>query len=128
MKGSVVMEAFLQSDLFTNLLNDVLKILMYVVLGFLIAYLKEKLGNEKYYKVINTVHDVVLEMEQKYNSDGQGDLKRQAALKKLSDKLGNKLTAEQLDSLIETVVGEINIMLKKNNTSTPIEIEKEEEK
>ena len=69
-----------------------------------------------------------MQREQKYNSDGQGDLKRQAALKKLSDKLGNKLTAEQLDSLIETVVGEINIMLKKNNTSTPIEIEKEEEK
>lgn len=122
------MESFLQSDLFTNLLNDILKILMYVVLGFLIAYLKEKLGNEKYYKIINTVHDVVIEMEQKYNSDGQGDLKKEAALKKLSDKLGNKLTTEQLNSLIETIVGEINIRMKENNTTASNQSEKNQEK
>lgn len=111
------MEAFLQSDLFTALLNDILKILVYVVLGFLIVYLKEKLGNEKYVKIVNTVYDVVLEMEQKFNENGQGEIKKQAALKELSNKLGNKLTSEQLESLIESMVGQINLMIKTNENT-----------
>jgi LL-H family phage holin len=79
-----------------------------VATTFVVKYLQTKLGNEKLKKYINYAETAVKAAETIYNSNGQGSVKKADVEKYLSAKIGNVLSPEDIDKLIEAAVYEIN--------------------
>lgn len=75
---------------------------------FVVSFLQTKIGNEKLKKYISFAETAVKAAETIYNSRGQGVVKKDDVLKYLAGKIGNALTAEDIDKLIQAAVYEIN--------------------
>lgn len=75
---------------------------------FVVSFLQTKIGNENLKKYLSYAETAVKAAETIYNSKGQGVVKKADVEKYLSDKIGGKLTAEDIDKLIQAAVYEIN--------------------
>lgn len=98
-------------ELIIQILFYAIQLVVLVVLGYVIQFLQTKLGNEKFKKAYNLVKNVVLAIEQTSGSGNGADKKAEAVayIKKL---VGNTLTDDEINILIEAAVKEMNMVLK----------------
>jgi hypothetical protein len=75
---------------------------------FVVSFLQTKIGNENLKKYLSYAETAVKAAETIYNSRGQGVIKKTDVETYLSSKIGGKLTAEDIDKLIQAAVFEIN--------------------
>jgi len=97
----------------TNIVQGVVLILVAVVTGFLIPYIKKKTNLEDYNGIMFWVKLAVQAAEQIYNKDGQGEIKKEYVLHYLESK-GLHIDENSLDSMIESAVYEINNAAKRD--------------
>lgn len=102
-----------------NIDIEIIKLVVYFVLlgtflvitGFVLPLIKQKLGNEKYSLVIDFVEQAVNSAEQIFGGEGTGEQKKAYVayiVKNLLDKIGYKLTEDELTVLIESAVKAMN--------------------
>lgn len=91
-----------------NLVLLVISFAVPVATTFVIRYLETKLGNEKLKKYLSLAETAVKAAESTFLKPGSGTAKKAAVEKYLSDKIGNVLSAEDIDKLIQAAVFEIN--------------------
>lgn len=83
-----------------------------LVLGGLVArYLKVKTDSDNQARYYDTVKNIVMGIEQVYGS-GNGPDKKAEAIQMCKVIVKNKLTTEQINTLIESAVFEINTAMK----------------
>ena len=93
------------------ILKVIVSIAVALITSFVIPYLKEKLEDEKYKKLLDIISAAVLAAEQTINESGAGKDKKAAVVKFVSgylDQKGIKMTEAQLDNLIEAAVYSMN--------------------
>lgn len=93
------------------ILKVIVSISVALITSFVIPYLKEKLEDEKYKKLLDIISAAVLAAEQTINESGSGEAKKAMVVKFVSDYLdqkGIKITQDQLDQLIEAAVYSMN--------------------
>jgi len=103
----------MDQELLINLLLAVLQVVVLVVGGFLVNYLKTKIGVENYNKYYSIVEKVITSVEQTLGP-GRGQDKKDEAIQIIKKALGNKLTEEQINMFIEAAVFQMNTVLKNN--------------
>ena len=94
-----------------TILTAGVQLVIMVVLEYLIDYLNTKIGMEKikrYYEIAKTFVQAV---EQQVGP-GKGPDKKAEVFNLLKKVIGNKLTDEEIDKLIEAAVFEMNYILK----------------
>jgi hypothetical protein len=96
---------------FNSIIQIVIEIITLVLGGFLVPYIKSRIGAEKYAKILQAVEEGVSAAEQIYKhlekSDEKNELRYQYALNYLKSK-GINLTEEQMKTLIEDAVNKLN--------------------
>lgn len=98
-------------ELIIQILFYAIQLVVLVVLGYVIQFLQTKLGNEKFKKAYNLVKNVVLAIEQTLGS-GNGADKKAEAVAIIKKMIGNKLSDDEINILIEAAVKEMNMVLK----------------
>lgn len=98
-------------DLIMQIAIYTIQLFVLVVLSYIISYLKQKLGNEKLKQAYDMVKSVVLAVEQTLGP-GKGADKRQEAVAYIKKILGNTLSDDEINVLIEAAVKEMNMVLK----------------
>ncbi|ABY92081.1 hypothetical protein JCM16816_21740 [Thermoanaerobacter brockii subsp. lactiethylicus] len=110
-------------DLIMTILTAGVQLGIMVVLGYLIDYLNTKIGMEKmkrYYEIAKTFVQAV---EQQIGP-GKGPDKKTEVFNLLKKVIGNKLTDEEIDKLIEAAVFEMNYILKLKGLEKQAEVNK----
>ena len=98
--------------------ESVMQLLIYIIAliisiggGYIVKYLSGKIGNDKlnyYYTIIKTI---VMSIEQTQGSLS-GIEKKQIAIEQIKKLLGDKVTEEEIDRLIEAAVYEIKKLIQ----------------
>lgn len=86
-----------------------LALILAVLSYFVIPWIKNKLGNDKYTQLLDFIEWCVRWAEQKYTPE-ENQKKKKEVYKKVfeySEQIGIKVTGEQLDALIEGVVNAV---------------------
>lgn len=97
-------------DLIMTILTAGVQLIIMVALGYLIDYLSTKIGMEKlkrYYEIAKTFVQAV----EQQMGPGNGPDKKTQVFNLLKKVIGNKLTDEEIDKLIEAAVFEMNYVL-----------------
>jgi LL-H family phage holin len=89
-----------------------IQLFVLIVLSYIISYLKQKLGDEKLKQAYDIVKNVVLAVEQTIGP-GKGADKKAEAVAYIKKLVGNTLTDDEINILIEAAVKEMNMVLKK---------------
>lgn len=84
-----------------------------IVTTFVVKYLQTKYGNENLKKYLSYAETAVKAAESTFLKPGSGAEKKAVVEKYLSNKIGNILSAEEIDQLIQAAVFEINKTGKK---------------
>ena len=98
-----------------NLIEVLLQIILVVVGGLLVPYLKQKWGNEKYSKLLTSVQIGVAAAEQIYKAMPKSEEKNRFRYDYVADYLtekGFKINPAELEALIESAVMELNEAVK----------------
>lgn len=90
----------------TDILSAVITLIMALITTFLIPYLKNKVGAEKFEKIKSWVKVAVEAAEMIYNESGMGETKKAYVIEYLNNK-GYNLDADTLNNLIESAVLEL---------------------
>ena len=106
-------------EMVMELLLVVIQLLVATIGGFVVAWLKEKLGEINYRKAYNVAKKSVQAAEQEFGYLS-GEERRRKAITKIRQKLGDKLSEDEISTLIESAVFEMNLILKPPSV-TPIE-------
>ena len=96
----------------------VIQLLITAVFGFVIGWLKEKIGESNYRKAYNVAVTTVQAVEQEFG-ELLGEERRRKAVTKMRQMLGDKLSEDEITTLIESAVFEMNLQLKPK----PIQVE-----
>lgn len=104
----------MERDLILTILTATVQLFIVLGLGYLIKFLKSKISIENLQKYYTLIKLFVESIEQIYGG-GQGVIKKKAVVDMVRKTIGNKLTPEEIDKLIEAAVFEMNLVLKKNN-------------
>lgn len=91
----------------TKIFYIVLSIISILISGVLIPYLRQKKLGAKATNALEAVEIAVKAAEQIFNKVGQGDLKKEYVLRRLSEQ-GIKLSEKELNDMIEASVLELN--------------------
>ena len=97
----------------STLFNVFLSLLTLVITiggGYLVNFLRNKIGNDKLYSYYQMAKQVVMYIEQA-NPQLAGFDKKELAFKKLMEVTNNKITEQQADILIEAAVYDIKKLL-----------------
>ncbi|ADQ06527.1 phage holin, LL-H family [Caldicellulosiruptor hydrothermalis 108] len=87
----------------------ILQALIVIVGGYIIAYLKAKVGQQKLNIVLKVAEQVVKATEQIYaNVKGAGNNKKELAVKFLMDRF--KLTEKEAEMFVEAAVRELKVL------------------
>lgn len=89
----------------------IMAIAVLVVSGFILPMVKQNIGTEKYELILKYAEQAVNSAEQIFGGQGTGDQKKAYAIYMMQgilDKVGYKLTEEQLVMLIESAVKAMN--------------------
>lgn len=112
-------------DLIMQILTASIQLIILVGLGYAIKYLKTKTSVENLQKYYSLIKAFVQAAEQQLGA-GTGAQKKAQVVAMVQKVIGNRLTADEIDKLIESAVFEINTVLKKynivvnnNTTSSP---------
>jgi LL-H family phage holin len=98
-------------DLIMQIALYTVQLFILATLTYAISYLKQKLGNEKTAQAYNLVKNIVLAVEQSLGP-GKGADKKQEAIAYIKKLLGNTLSDDEINVLIEAAVKEMNMVLK----------------
>lgn len=96
-----------------QVLTLVIQVIIITLGGFIISYLKSKIGNEKLNQYYLVAKIVVNSIEQTLGS-GNGKGKKEEAIQIIKDITKGKLSDPQIEKLIEATVYEMNTLLKIN--------------
>lgn len=99
----------MDSSLF-NLLLTLVTFIIAVGGGFVVTYLKQKIGSQKIQDYYTVTKQIVMAIEQ-LNPQLAGADKKELALVKLLELTNNKITSDQASTLIESAVYEIKKLL-----------------
>lgn len=102
-----------------NIDIEIVRLIVYLVLvaialivsGFVLPYIKQCIGAEKYNLIISYVEKAVNSAEQIFGGEGTGQQKKDYVIhimQNVIEKIGYKLTEEQLNMLIESAVKAMN--------------------
>ena len=102
-----------------NIDFEIVKLIVYLVLvvavlvvtGFVLPYIKTTIGVEKYNLIIKYIEQTVNSAEQIFGGEGTGEQKKAYVIymmQNILDKVGYKLTEDQLNMLIESAVKAMN--------------------
>ena len=94
-------------DVLMQIIKLMITIAGLVITYYLVPFLKEKVGEQKFDETYNWVAIAVNAAEQIFNKPNMGEMKKEYVLKFLNEK-GVNLPEDDLDALIEAVVYEIN--------------------
>ncbi len=100
-------------ELITEFLTIIVQIIIAVVGGFVMNYLRTKIGSEKMKQYYELAKTVVTATEQTFGG-GNGSDKKDESRQILKHLTNNKLSDDQIDRLIESSVYEMNTLLKIN--------------
>ena len=96
----------------TQMIIKIIVTVLVVVIGvYLVPIIKEKIGAEKYNKIIGYVKYGVNAAEQMFKDTGLGEKKKEFVLNFVNEMLGKvnySLTEEELNVLIESAVKDMN--------------------
>jgi len=98
-----------------ELLEIVLEALALVLAGFLVPYLKGKIGEAKYYRMLELIDIAVEASEQIYKTSPKGEPKNNNRYQYVYDLLelkGIKIKDEEIEALIESAVLRLNKALR----------------
>lgn len=98
-------------DLIMTILTAGIQLIIMVALGYAINYLNTKIGAEKTKKYYELAKTFVRAVEQEFGS-GNGADKKAEVFNMLKQLVGNKLTDDEINKLIEAAVFEMNYILK----------------
>lgn len=98
-------------EMVMELLLVLIQLLVVTVGGFVIGWLKEKIGDANYRRAYNVAEKAVQAAEQEFGYLS-GEERRRKAITKIRQKLGNKLSEDEINTLIESAVFEMNLILK----------------
>lgn len=104
----------MMKDLIMTILTAGVQLVILVGLGYAIDFLKTKTSTENLQKYYNLIKTFVQAAEQQLGT-GTGPQKKAAVVAMVQKVIGNRLTADEIDKLIESAVFEINTVLKKEN-------------
>lgn len=96
---------------YKEIFDIVFQIMLLIVGGLLVPYLKSKIGEAKYARIIDTVGIAVGAAEQIYKSLDKGEIKNKMRYQYVLDFLAEKnimLTESELKALIEDTVLRLN--------------------
>lgn len=102
-----------------NIDIEIIKLIVYLVLvavtliitGFVLPYIRSSIGAEKYNLIIKYIEQAVNSAEQIFGGKGTGEQKKAYVIymmQNILDKVGYKLTEDQLNMLIESAVKAMN--------------------
>lgn len=98
-------------DLIMTILTAGVQLIVLLAFGYLIDYLKNKIGTEQFKKYYDLITKFVYAAEQTLGA-GTGAQKKAEVISLIQKQIGNKLSAEEIDKLIEAAVFEMNLVLK----------------
>lgn len=104
-------------DLIMQILTASIQLIILVGLGYAIKYLKTKTSVENLQKYYSLIKAFVQAAEQQLGA-GTGAQKKAQVVAMVQKVIGNKLSADEIDKLIESAVFEINNILKENKIIT----------
>lgn len=98
---------------------EIIKLIVYLVMalavlvvsGFVLPMVKQNIGTEKYALILKYIEQAVNSAEQIFGGEGTGQQKKAYVIhimQGILDKVGYKLTEEQLNMLIESAVKAMN--------------------
>lgn len=105
-----------QSLLF-ELLLIIVQVAIVVVGGYVVSYLKAKVGTENFNKYYGMIKSIVMGIEQTFGA-GNGADKKTEAVQLIEKIAGNKLSEDQINTLIESAVFEMNLVIKNGGETT----------
>ena len=102
-----------------NIDIEIIKLIVYLVLvgvvllvtGFVLPYIKATIGTEKYNLIIKYISQAVNSAEQIFGGEGTGEQKKAYVIyiiQNVLNKVGYKLTEDELNMLIESAVKAMN--------------------
>ena len=91
-----------------KILQVILSIVSIIITGILIPFIKSKVAKDKIDKAMTITAIAVKAAEQIYRESGQGKEKKDSVRRYL-EKSKIKLTDEEIDTLIEAAVKELNL-------------------
>jgi len=98
-------------DLIITILTAGIQLIILIGLGYAIDYLKTKISAERLKKYYDLITKFVHAVEQTLGPN-TGAQKKAEVVSLIQKEIGNKLTAEEIDKLIEAAVFEMNLVLK----------------
>ena len=102
------------NDLTFNILKIVISVAVALISAYLVPFIKNKLQEDKYSQLVVMVHTAVQAAEQTIGS-GNGAVKKDEVMSFVTDymnRVGIKITEEQLDQLVESAVFQMNLEIK----------------
>ena len=103
----------MNQDLLTQILTVVIQVAIVAIGGYFINFLRAKVGTENLNKYYSIIKMIVMGVEQTFGS-GNGADKKAEAIQTIKKIIGNKLSDQQINTLIESAVFEMNNLLKNN--------------
>lgn len=100
-------------------LTVLIQLAVLFIMGALFNFLNKKIGNEKVQKCYGWVKQAVQAAEQIYKGTGQGEEKKAWVLEYLTKAFGKRLSADDLNILLESAVHEMNLVLKQQGLEPP---------
>ncbi len=102
------------SETAIELILSVVSLVITIVGGYLVGYLKKSIGNVKLKEYYTMAKTIVMSIEQTKGSL-MGEEKKKLAVDKLVQVSNGKLNGEEIDRLIEAAVYEIKKLAKEND-------------
>lgn len=99
-------------ELIMTILSVSLQLIVGIVLFYSIEFLKKKISIATLQNCYTLIEYFVKGVEQIFGA-GNGDKKKEVVLEIAQKIMGNVLTTEEIDKLIESAVYEMNLVLKK---------------
>lgn len=98
-------------ELIMEMLLIMIQLLIIGIGGLVINWLKEKIGETNYKKAYTVAATTVQAVEQEFGAL-LGEERKRKAITMIRQRLGDKLSEEEITTLIEAAVFEMNLILK----------------
>lgn len=98
-------------ELIMELLLIIIQLIVVAIGGYFVSWLKEKIGEANYNKTYTVVKKIVQAVEQEFGAL-LGEERKRKAITLIRQRLGDQLSEDDITTLIEAAVFEMNLLLK----------------
>lgn len=105
----------MQDDLMMKILELIIAVVLMLCSRYLIPYIAELLGAAKFDKLVEYINSAVKAAEKLFPESGSGKDKKAYVIEfiqKINEKLGITITDEEIDTLIESAVEDLDLAKK----------------